>query len=110
MRDVRGQDMQVRVPLGDHGLTLRVWRHDVGRVPLFLLDADHPSNAETERRITARLYGGGSDTRLLQEIVLGIGAVRALRALGLQPTVWHLNEGHAAFSALERIRALPAFA
>jgi glycogen phosphorylase len=104
LRDARGQPLEVLVPMADHALHLNVWRYDVGRVPLFLLDADHPSNSEADRAVTARLYGGGSDTRLLQEIVLGIGAVRALRALGLQPSVWHLNEGHAAFSALERIR------
>ncbi|TDU28234.1 starch phosphorylase [Panacagrimonas perspica] len=102
--DARGHDLQIKVPMGDHALTLRVWRFDVGRVPLFLLDADHADNDEAERAITARLYGGGSDNRLFQEIVLGIGAVRCLRALGLAPTVWHMNEGHAAFSALERIR------
>ncbi len=102
--DARGHDLAIHVPMGDHAITLRVWRFDVGRVPLFLLDADHPDNDDSERAITARLYGGGTDTRLLQEIVLGVGAVRCLRALGLQPTVWHMNEGHAAFSALERIR------
>jgi starch phosphorylase len=104
LRDARGQPLEVLVPMADHALHLNVWRYDVGRVPLFLLDADHPANTEVDRAVTARLYSGGSDTRLLQEIVLGIGAVRALRALGLQPSVWHLNEGHAAFSALERIR------
>ncbi|MCC2655325.1 MAG: hypothetical protein K0Q76_433 [Panacagrimonas sp.] len=102
--DARGQRLEVLVPMAEHALHLNVWRYDVGRVPLFLLDADHPANSEADRAVTSRLYGGGSDTRLLQEIVLGIGAVRALRALGLQPSVWHLNEGHAAFSALERIR------
>jgi glycogen phosphorylase len=104
LRDARGRPLEVLVPMADHALHLNVWRYDVGRVPLFLLDADHPANSEADRAVTARLYGGGSDTRLLQEIVLGIGAVRALRALGLQPSVWHLNEGHAAFSAFERIR------
>lgn len=102
--DARGNALEVRVPMVDHALHVNVWRRDIGSVPLFLLDTHHPANSEAERAITARLYGGGSDTRLLQEIVLGIGAVRTLRALGLQPTVWHLNEGHAAFSALERIR------
>lgn len=104
LRDARGRPLEVLVPMADHALHLNVWRYDVGRVPLFLLDADHPANTDADRAVTARLYGGGSDLRLLQEIVLGIGAVRAIRALGLQPSVWHLNEGHAAFSALERIR------
>lgn len=102
--DARGRPLSVSVPLADHALHLNVWRHDVGRVPLFLLDADHPDNGAEDRGITARLYASGGDIRLLQEIVLGIGAVRAIRGLGLQPTVWHLNEGHAAFSTLERIR------
>lgn len=102
--DARGRPLNISVPLGDHPLHLRVWRHDVGRVPLFLLDTAHPDNRPADQSIAARLYGGGGDTRLLQEIVLGIGAVRALRGLGLEPTIWHLNEGHAAFSAFERIR------
>jgi starch phosphorylase len=83
-----------------------VWRVRLGRVRLFLLDTDLPENAPWDRELSARLYGGGSETRIQQEIILGIGGVRALRALGIQPTVWHLNEGHAAFVALQRIREI----
>jgi alpha-glucan phosphorylase-like protein len=76
----------------------------VGHVRLILLDTDLAANAERDRHVTHRLYGGDREVRILQEIVLGIGGVRALGALGLRPTVWHMNEGHAAFLVLERIR------
>lgn len=108
MRNVLGAELRIAVPLADHVLQVRMWRAQVGRVPLFLLDTDCPENSPEDRRITARLYGGNEDTRLLQEIVLGVGAVRAIRGLGLRPTVWHLNEGHAAFAGFERIRELVA--
>src|SRR6185503_17561243 len=78
----------------------------VGRVPLYLLDTNIPQNSAEDRVITARLYGGDHDMRVRQEVVLGIGGVRALRALGKPPTVCHMNEGHAAFCGLERIRVL----
>src|SRR5205807_2537988 len=76
------------------------------RVPLYLLDCNIPENSPDDRNITAQLYGGDKENRIKQEIVLGIGGVRALRALGKEPTVCHLNEGHSAFCALERIRLL----
>jgi starch phosphorylase len=97
----------LRVPVGLPGRTvfLRVWRANVGRVDLYLLDTNDPLNSPTDRGITSKLYGGDPDTRLLQEIVLGIGGWRALRALGLEPTIAHLNEGHAAFVVLERARS-----
>jgi starch phosphorylase len=99
--------LQVRVPLPGRDVHVRVWRADVGRVPLYLLDTDVPSNREDDRWITGHLYGGDRDTRLRQEIVLGIGgarAIQALRILGLEPApqLYHLNEGHAAFIAVER--------
>ncbi|MDP6946517.1 MAG: alpha-glucan family phosphorylase, partial [Myxococcota bacterium] len=81
-----------------------VWEVTVGRVRLYLLDTDVEGNAPQDRIITARLYGGDSETRIRQEIVLGIGGPRALDALGLEPTVFHMNEGHSAFLILERIR------
>ncbi len=81
-----------------------MWRVDVGRVSLYLLDTDVDENEEADRRITDRLYGGDTEHRLRQEIVLGIGGMRALDRLGLTPTVLHLNEGHAAFAAVERVR------
>ena len=81
---------------------MRVWKAAVGRVTVLLLDTDVPENVAEDRLITAKLYGGSDELRQQQEAVLGIGGVRALRALGLAPTVWHINEGHAAFFVLER--------
>ena len=85
----------------------QVWRVQVGRVPLYLLDTNIPDNTRPEDRdITDQLYGGDREMRIRQEILLGIGGYRALEALGLEPTVCHMNEGHSAFLALERIRRL----
>jgi glycogen phosphorylase len=84
----------------------RIWKVQVGRVPLYLLDTNVPQNSEEDRRITGSLYGGDIELRLRQEIVLGIGGMRALAALGIRPAVCHLNEGHSAFLGLERTRAL----
>src|SRR5581483_4227497 len=84
----------------------RVWRVSLGLVKLFLLDTDVEQNTPWDRELSARLYGGDLETRLKQEIILGIGGVKALGALGIRPTVWHLNEGHAAFVSFERIRLL----
>ncbi len=94
------------MPLGDRTVLAAVWRVRLGRVRLFLLDTDLAENAPWDRELSARLYGGDRETRIQQEIILGIGGVRALRALGVTPAVWHLNEGHAAFVALQRIREL----
>jgi starch phosphorylase len=85
---------------------VRVWRVQVGRVPLYLLDTDVEGNPDWARTITDALYGGDRLHRLRQELVLGIGGVRVLRALGLEPTVFHMNEGHSAFLQLERLREL----
>src|SRR6185295_6166904 len=86
-------------------LALQVWRMDVGRVKLYLLDSNVRENQSPhDRHITDQLYGGDLDTRMRQEIVLGIGGIRALKAMGLEPTVFHMNEGHSAFLALEQIR------
>ncbi len=101
-----GRPCVVAVPLGERTVLAAVWRVRLGRVRLFLLDTDLAENAPWDRELSARLYGGGSETRIQQEIILGIGGVRALRSLGIQPTVWHLNEGHAAFVALQRIREM----
>jgi starch phosphorylase len=95
-----GERVLVRLPFLDHQLFAQIWRADVGRVPLYLLDTDVPENRPEDRRITDRLYGGDNEHRLRQEIVLGMGGVRALTALGITPTVVHLNEGHAAFLRL----------
>ena len=98
----------VQVPLGDRSVLVQVWEVRLGRVRLLLLDTDVAPNQPWDRELTARLYGGGQDTRLQQEIVLGLGGVLALRAMGLTPGVWHLNEGHAAFVILQRMRDLLA--
>lgn len=94
----------VQVPLGTRTVLVQVWEVRLGRVRLLLLDTDMDQNQPWDRELSARLYGGGQDTRLQQEIILGLGGVLALRALGLTPGVWHLNEGHAAFVILQRLR------
>jgi starch phosphorylase len=96
----------IDVPFPGRDVFVRVWRIQVGRVPLYLLDSNIPQNAPEDRTITARLYGGDTDMRIRQEMILGIGGVRALVALGKAPTVCHMNEGHSAFCGLERIRML----
>jgi glycogen phosphorylase len=101
-----GKPALTAVPFGDRTVLAAVWRVRVGRVRLFLLDTDLEENAPWDRELSARLYGGDRETRIQQEIILGIGGVRVLRSLGIEPAVWHLNEGHAAFVALQRIREL----
>ena len=103
---VRGNDdlpLRVVVELPGRSLYLRVWRLQVGRVPIFLMDADTPENSLSDCQLTARLYTVDRDVRIAQELVLGVGGVRALRAMGISPSVWHMNEGHSAFMILERI-------
>jgi glycogen phosphorylase len=100
-----GEPLTVSVPVYGSEVTAQIWRIDVGRVPLFLLDTDLPGNGPLERWITARLYEADSEIRLAQYILLGIGGVRALRALGYEPSVIHLNEGHAALAPLELVGA-----
>ncbi len=101
-----GTPILVSVTLPGRDVSLKIWRIQVGRVPLYLLDANIPENRVEDRGITSQLYGGDQTTRIQQEIVLGIGGMRALRALGQEPSVCHMNEGHAAFSSLERVRQL----
>jgi starch phosphorylase len=103
MKDENGQPIMVEVSIRGVPVKIQIWQVKVGRVPLYLLDTNLKGNPPEQRHITARLYGGDLDMRVRQEIVLGIGGVRALRALGIQPTAYHMNEGHSAFSALERI-------
>ncbi len=102
--DKEGNSLRVSVDLPGRAVQLQVWEAKAGHITLYLLDSDLPANQEADRAITYQLYGGDSNTRIQQEIVLGVGGVRALRALGLTPTVWHINEGHAAFMILERCR------
>lgn len=99
-----GQPLEVIVPLGTRHVRCEVFQVDVGRVPLYLLDTDVVGNLDEDRWLTRRLYGGDGRTRIAQEIVLGIGGVRALRAAGHRPDVFHMNEGHTAFVVLERLR------
>jgi starch phosphorylase len=99
-----GSEVRVTCPALDRNVSVRVWKAPVGRVTVLLLDTDVPENVAEDRLITGKLYGGSNELRQQQEAVLGIGGVRALRALKLQPTVWHINEGHAAFLVLERMR------
>jgi glycogen phosphorylase len=101
-----GKPCITAVPLGDRTVLAAVWRVNLGRVKLLLLDTDLEENEPWDRDLSARLYGGDRETRIQQEVVLGIGGVRVLRAMGVTPAVWHLNEGHAAFVALQRIREL----
>ncbi|MEY2421520.1 MAG: glycogen phosphorylase [Acidimicrobiaceae bacterium] len=98
------EGVRVQVDLAGQPLIAQVWRADVGRVPLYLLDADVDENPDEIRRVTDRLYGGDVEHRLRQEILLGIGGVRALQTLGVSTQVFHTNEGHAGFLGLERIR------
>ena len=102
--DSAGNEIHVQVELPQRAVMLKVWQAKAGHITLYLLDSDLPENSDTDRRITYQLYGGDVHTRIQQELVLGIGGVRALRAIGLRPTVWHLNEGHPAFVILERCR------
>ena len=104
VRDAGGEVLTFAVPLGDHEVNAQVWRVDVGRVPLFLLDVDRPENEARVRWISSRLYVGDERTRLLQYVLLGVGGVRALRALDIEPGTIHMNEGHAALAPLELAR------
>lgn len=101
-----GRPLTVTIDMPGRAVTLQIWRVQVGRNPIYLLDADHEANSQADKELTAQLYGGNQDTRIAQEIVLGIGGVKALRALGIYPNVYHINEGHAAFLTLERLKEL----
>jgi glycogen phosphorylase len=106
--DAEGREVLVSVELPGREVFLKVWKAEVGRVSVLFLDADIPENAPEDRALTARLYGGDLRTRIVQELVLGVGGVRALRGVGIYPASYHMNEGHAAFSVLERMRELVA--
>lgn len=99
-----GGEMTVDVPMPGRVVTAKVWTVDVGRLPLLLLDTDHSANHASDRPITSFLYVQGREMRLAQEVVLGVGGCRALGALGIEPSVWHLNEGHSALLQAERLR------
>ena len=101
-----GAPLTVEVEYPGRRVRAQIWRVQVGRVPLYLLDTNIPANSAEDRDITDQLYGGDLEMRIKQEILLGIGGYRALDALGIAPTVCHMNEGHSAFLALERVRRL----
>lgn len=105
-RDKNGQQLRIEVDYPGRKVYARIWRVQVGRVPLYLLDTNIEPNNDYDQSITSRLYGGDQDMRIHQEIMLGIGGTRALNALGLKPTTYHMNEGHSAFLSLERIRVM----
>ncbi len=102
--DEKGEPLVCRVDIGMNQVTFQAWRANVGRAVVYLLDANRPENEQHFRDLTQRVYGGDSTTRIMQEMLLGIGGVRLLRALGVKPSVFHMNEGHAAFLTLELIR------
>lgn len=102
--DAKGEQLTCMVQIATSQVKFKVWRVNVGRIPLYLMDTNLPENEEHYRELTLRVYGGDSTTRIMQEILLGVGGVRILRALGLQPSVFHMNEGHAAFLTLELMR------
>jgi glycogen phosphorylase len=106
VRRADGSDLTVEVQFPGRKVLVKAWQAKVGHVTLYLLDTDLPENSERDRDIAHRLYGGDRVTRLEQEFVLGVGGVRALAAIGHKPSVWHINEGHAAFLVLERTRVL----
>lgn len=114
VRDDDDRPVEVTVPVYGRDVVARLWRVEVGRVPLFLLDADHPANSPMDRWVTGRLYDGNPQVRLAQYAMLGVGAVRALERMGIEPGLVHLNEGHPALAPLEqvatRVRAGAAFA
>lgn len=106
--DNQGNRLCVEVEFPDRTVTLGLWEIRVGRIPLYLLDSNLDPNTDFDKLLTARLYWSDLDRRVMQELLLGVGGVRALRALGYNPSVWHMNEGHAAFLTLERARELVA--
>ncbi|MEI6078271.1 MAG: alpha-glucan family phosphorylase [Verrucomicrobiota bacterium] len=104
VRDANGERLVCSVEIGLNVVNFQVWRVNMGRVPVYLLDTNLPANEQHFRDLTTRVYGGDSTTRIMQEILLGIGGVRLLRTLGHEPSTFHMNEGHAAFLTLELIR------
>ena len=105
-QDAAGKPVEFSIQIGDRSVRINVYRVQVGRVPLLLLNANLPENAPEDRELTAQLYGGDQDMRIRQEILLGMGGIRALELANMEPTVFHRNEGHSAFAGLERIRKL----
>jgi starch phosphorylase len=105
-KDDEGNPIKITVPMKQREIGVQIWRVQVGRVPLYMLDSNIQDNRPEDRAITSMLYGGDREMRLRQEIILGIGGARALQRMGHSPAVYHMNEGHSAFACLERIRTL----
>ena len=101
-----GSPIEISIDLPGRKVYAQIWRLYIGRISLYLLDTDYHRNSDEDKNITFHLYGGGTDLRIQQEILLGVGGLRALNALGIQPSVFHMNEGHSAFLSLERIRQI----
>lgn len=106
VKDSEGKDLKITVDYPERKLYLKVWKINVGRIKLYLMDSDIDENSEEDKKVTLQLYGGDQDMRIKQEIVLGMGAVKLLKTLGLNPTVYHMNEGHSSFLTLELIKDL----
>ncbi|WP_345318327.1 alpha-glucan family phosphorylase [Candidatus Villigracilis proximus] len=104
----KNKPVTIQIEFPDRNITAQIWEVRVGRVPLYLLDSNVEGNNDFDRMLTARLYWSDLDRRVMQEVLLGVGGVRALRALDYSPAVWHMNEGHASFLTLERARELVA--
>src|SRR5881394_309010 len=102
--DSKGEPLVCKVEIAMNEVYFQAWRANVGRCPVYLLDTNRPENEQHYRDLTLRVYGGDSTTRIMQEVLLGVGGVRLLRMLGVQPSIFHMNEGHAAFLTLELIR------
>jgi starch phosphorylase len=106
VRDGQGKPLKVGIELKGEVVHVQAWQVDIGRTRLFLLDTNVPENTDWARNITSQLYGGDREMRIRQEIILGVGGVRMLKTMGIEPAVYHMNEGHSAFAAFERIREL----
>ena len=104
VKDVEGKDLLVSVKMPKKNLYLKVWQINVGRIKLYLMDSDIPENIDEYKEITSTLYGGNQETRIMQEIILGMGGIELLKTMGLTPTVYHMNEGHSAFLILELMK------
>lgn len=106
LKDENGEWKKISIALPGRNMYARIWRVDVGRIPLYLLDTDFQENWDEDRRVTDTLYGGDHENRLKQELLLGIGGIRMLEMIGEKPEIYHLNEGHAAFLSLERLKMI----
>ena len=106
VRDKNGDWKKISIALPGRNMDAKIWRVDVGRIPLYLLDTDLEENQTQDREVTHKLYGGDLENRLKQELLLGVGGIRLLNELEIQPTIFHANEGHAAFNSIERLNNL----